>query len=215
MRYRQLHRQVGNKDTPRSNPDESFRTGGCCSCCVEDEEDRCCCCRCACCEPEGISAEYIMGVIPVGVDSEEEDHHCCCNREREKESDEEPMPSLPNRSVEPVSAQEVVAQPLENEHGVQMASQMNGISSPVNAVVAQSSVNTTTSLLPVSGIHVQTPTNPSIQQLQNTPPIVVVPESVLPVNSDGIPVLANVHLVEAVAEDGSGKTVYVAVPNVQ
>lgn len=215
MRYRQLHRQVGNKDTPRSNPDESFRTGGCCSCCVEDEEDRCCCCRCACCEPEGISAEYIMGVIPVGVDSEEEDHHCCCNREREKESDEEPIPSLPNHSVEPVSAQEVVAQPSENEHGVQMASQMNGISSPVNAVVAQSSVNTTTSLLPVSGIHVQTPTNPSIQQSQNTPPIVVVPESVLPVNSDGIPVLANVHLVEAVAEDGSGKTVYVAVPNVQ
>ena len=156
-----------------------------------------------------------MGVIPVGVDSEEEDHHCCCNGEREKENDEEPMPSLPNRSVEPVPAQGVVAQPSGNEHGVQMASQMNGIPSSVNAVAVQSPANATASLPPVSGIPVQTPTNPSIQQSQNTPPIVVVPESVLPANSDGIPVLTNVHLIEAVAEDGSGKTVYVAVPNVQ
>ena len=215
MRYRQLHRQVGNKDTPRPNPDESFRTGGCCSCCVEDEEDRCCCCRCACCEPEGISAEYIMGVIPVGVDSEEEDRHCCCNGEREKESDEEPMSSPPNRSVEPLPVQGAVAHPSGNEHRVQMSSQMNVISPPLNAVAVQAAANAAASLPPVNGTPVQAPANPSIQPSQNTPPIVVVPESVLPANSDGIPVLTNVHLVEAVAEDGSGKTVYVAVPNVQ
>lgn len=224
MRYRQLRRKTGETDTPRPNRDESFRTGGCCSCCVEDEEDRCCCCRCACCDPEGISAEYIMGVIPVGDDSEEEEHRCCCGKEREKEKDEESMPPLPDRSVEPVvaSAQEVGVQPSENGVAVRSVNAM-AASSQMNANTIPPQANVNVASAPVNSV--QTPANTAshanprssmtLPTTQHTPPVVVVPESVLPTNSNGIPVLTNVHLVEAIAEDGSGKTVYVAVPNVQ
>lgn len=225
MRYRQLHRQVDDRDTPGPDRDASFRTGGCCSCCVEDEEDRCCCCRCACCEPEGISAEYIMGVIPVGVESEEEGHCCCCGEEREKE-EEESMPP-PECSVQPMpaSAQAVnvsVDVQSVNVPSVQSvnASSIQSMNAPsiqsANASSVQSAnVRATQSLPPTQSTNAHSTQSTPSQPSHHTPPVVVVPEGVLPANANGIPVLTNVHLVEAIAEDGSGKTVFVAVPNVQ
>ena len=187
-RYRRHHRAMPDGTQPAEGIDVTapFATGGCCSCCVGDDDDRCCCCYCACCEPKGIQASYILGdeLPPQGQanddlsdfdveegrcchddnGSESDSHcHCCCNR---KESEIE-----------------MTASPVEEAQETHVEE-----------------VSTT-----------QQPQNPPPESPRENAPTVYLSSSIqLPTGET--PVLHDVRLVRAVADDGSGKTVLIALP---
>ena len=229
-RYRRQRRYLGEHDQPRRevDPEAAFKTGGCCSCCVEEDEDRCCCCRCACCEPEGIMASYILGEEMEGMEMEEEigeekERGCCCCGKSKEDGISAPQ-------TEPVPLEQVQPSVPQSVHQLQPAQQ------PVQRSAQQPQPVQQAAQLPS---HSPTPIQLGSQQpLSNQHPIVILPSTLQPVQSTssipqqsqplhptptsppitqipGIQMLYNVHLIEAVAEDGSGKKVYIAVPNVQ
>ena len=187
-RYRRHHRAVPDGTQPTEGIDMTapFATGGCCSCCVGDDDDRCCCCYCACCEPKGIQASYILGdelppqeervsddMSDFGVgegrcchddnSGESESHcHCCCNR---KESVIE-MTTSPSQETQ---QHEEETQPAQQPHNP-----------------------------------------PSEFPEENTPTVYLSSSIQLPAGETHV--LHDVRLVRAVADDGSGKTVLIALP---
>lgn len=240
-RYRRQRRYLGEQDQPHNtvDPEAAFKTGGCCSCCVEEDEDRCCCCRCACCEPEGIMASYILGdemegmEIEVGEEMEEEKEKgcCCCGKQKEDE-----VISLPQSERVPIEAH---PQPIPQPHQLQQLSQTHQLQQPPQTHQPSQSQQ------PPQPVQQLPQTQPVPQQLPQTHqhPIIILSPAPQPIQQASqsplpsplsqqsqqfhnttsiqtaqtpiISALQNVHLIEAVAEDGSGKKVYIAVPNVQ
>lgn len=234
-RYRRQHRMLADQSPEAVDPADPFATGGCCACCVNDDEGRCCCCYCACCEPRGISASYILGEIPPQEaleDSELEDSELeaerCCGGDGESE-EEEPSRCCCCGKEDVAEAPPVAATAATAVVEVPNATQSTTTTTVVEVPNATQSPTTTTMVevpnatqqqdatvvqeaaeqeggTAQSPLHTQAP----LPQSQE-PPRIIIPSSMhLPTNST--PVLHDVRLVRAVADDGSGRTVLIALP---
>ena len=227
-RYRRQRRYLGERDQPRHevDPEAAFKTGGCCSCCVEEDEDRCCCCRCTCCEPEGIMASYILGDEMEGTEMtqempEEKERGCCCCGKSKEDGiivpQTEPVPLEQMQSVQrpsPVTQSDPpVALPLQSVlQPLQPVSQSAQTISHSSTLHQHASQQPPTSQHPISIVPATLQPELSTSRLQQQYPT---PTSLPVTQIPGIQTLHNVRLIEAIAEDGSGKKVYIAVPNVQ
>ena len=245
-RYRRQHRMLADPSLEAVDPSDPFATGGCCACCVNDDEGRCCCCYCACCEPRGISASYILGEIPpqealedseleaercCGGDNESEEeesgHGCCCCG-KEDVGDVPPVAAtattvveeVPNATQSPTATavvevpnatqQQNAATVVEVPNATQQQDATTVVEVPnasqqQNAAAVQETAQN-------EGGTAQSPSHTQSPLPQNQePPRIIVPSSIhLPTNST--PVLHDVRLVRAVADDGSGRTVLIALP---
>lgn len=222
QRYRR-HRKPAADQTPTNKTDSSFITGGCCACCIAEGEDQCCCCRCACCEPRGVMSSYILGEESPVEDERSDDWNepdvdvesgcCCCKKDSEIEMVQQdlipvgeatPTERLPDAQTITLGEGTPVVQvvtPVE----VVPAGQPIPVS-PVSPVEGPSVIQ------PISNsvlVPVEVPSgqpSPSPSTASGTPAILI-PSS----TSSDTPTYNRLHLVEAIADDGSGRRVFVAV----
>ncbi len=213
------------------DPSDPFATGGCCACCVNDDEGRCCCCYCACCEPRGISASYILGEITpqealedseleaercCGGDNESEEeepgHGCCCCG-KEDVGDVPPVAAaatavveeVPNATQSPTATAVVEVPNATQQQNAAAVVEVPNATQQQDATAVQETAQN-------EGGTAQSPSHTQAPLPQNLePPRIIVPSSIhLPTNSTSV--LHDVRLVRAVADDGSGRTVLIALP---
>ena len=199
------------------DPSLSFMTGGCCACCVNDDEGRCCCCYCACCEPRGISASYILGEIPPQeeLEREVEEERCCCG-ENESEEEEQGHCCCGKKGEVPVaSASATVEVPAATATATATASAPAPATTTTTPL--QHTTTTTVETAPVpeaaqqrEAIQASSETQVPPSQNQESPTLIVPSSMQLPSNPSSI--LHDVRIVRAVADDGSGRTVLIALP---
>ena len=214
-RYRRQHRMLADQSLEAVDPSDPFATGGCCACCVNDDEGRCCCCYCACCEPRGISASYILGEITPqeALEDSELEAERCCGGDNESEEEEsghgccccgkEDVGDVP-----PVAATATTVVEVPNATQSPTATAVVEVTNATQ----QQDATTVQETAQNEGGTAQSPSHTQSPLPQNQePPRIIVPSSMhLPTNST--PVLHDVRLVRAVADDGSGRTVLIALP---
>ena len=231
-RYRRQHRMLADQSLEAVDPSDPFATGGCCACCVNDDEGRCCCCYCACCEPRGISASYILGEITpqealedseleaercCGGDNESEEeesgHGCCCCG-KEDVGDVPPVAAtpattvveeVPNATQSPTATAVVEVPNATQQQDATTVVEVPNATQQQDATAVQETAQN-------EGGTAQSPSHTQSPLPQNQePPRIIVPSSIhLPTNSTSV--LHDVRLVRAVADDGSGRTVLIALP---
>ena len=221
--------------------DKDYITGGCCACCVADDEDRCCCCRCACCDPKGLSSSYFMGDEELRLQDASRDlssSSCCCRGCADEDDRElssvrlspelEETPSNPNQLGAPRPIPEATqpvqpAQPVQEAQPVQSA-QPAGTTQVVQPVHFMQPVCVVQPVQPIRSVQLVQPAQSvqpdqtqlaagQMQQPQLAQEVRDVETAARDVEMRSSSVSFNgMRLIEAVADDGSGRTVYIAIP---
>lgn len=201
QRYRRHHKRTADQ-APTNKTDTSFITGGCCTCCITEGEDQCCCCRCACCEPRGVMSSYILGEESPVEDERSDDWNepdeesgcCCCKKGSEIE--------MVQQDATPV-VQTIT--PSEGTPVIQVVT-------PVETVAPGQPIPVSPIIQPIPDSVVVPVEIPSVQpspppSISSGTPAILIPSS----TDSGTPTYNRLHLVEAIADDGSGRRVFVAV----